>query len=114
MYNQFLGYNSETMTFEHRTKLDLNGKPITLTGNDGISPCNEGDVIFGVVSSQSRSYVSAQISGYVELPFTGDGLSVGYVKIAADGKGGIKASESGKGVWVVKTDAENHIAGFLL
>ena len=61
MYNQFYGYNSETMTFEHRTKDALNGKPITLKGNDGISPCNDGDII---IKDSIDELLNIDISNY--------------------------------------------------
>lgn len=114
MYKNFYGYNKESITLPFKSKEQLIGKPVTVKSSDGVSVCEEGDSIFGVISDQNRNYITVQLDGYIELPCSEQSSMLGFKSISADGTGGVKADENGTPVWIIRHDAESGIVGLLI
>lgn len=114
MYENFYGFNKECVTLPLKSKENLIGKPVTVKDPSAISVCGENDNIFGIIVSQNKSFVTVQLSGYVEAYTSCETSLIGYKSISSDGDGKIKESETGKNVWILKHDLETNQIGFLL
>ena len=55
------------------------------------------------------------MSGFVELPYSGEAPAVGYQTLAADGAGGVKTvTAGGRSLLVVMVDSANETVGVFL
>ena len=90
------------------------GTPVKVSGNGTVSPCGEGERFFGVALAGDEDFTAVQMEGFAELSFSGTAPGVGYVKLAADGSGGVKKSESGGEFLVVEVDTGNKVLGLVL
>ncbi len=106
------GFNNNNLTFKTDTKLDA-GKPVKIATGDSVAYCDENDIVCGVTVSSTDTEVAVAINGYVELPCEDTTVTVGYVSLCADDKGGVKKG-TGRQVLVLKADTTNKICGFIL
>ncbi len=82
------------------------GMPCCLDSNGKVVPCANGDNFIGIVERVQDGYCGVQIGGFAELPYSGTKPSPGYVKLCANGTGGVKADDTnGIGYWVVQVDS---------
>lgn len=74
-------------------------------GEDGaVAACASGDAFCGVVESVRGSQAGVRIHGFTKLGYTGTAPGCGYVKLAADGNGGVAVNDNGRSYLVVKVD----------
>ena len=92
------------------------GEAVKISDNGTVSACDAGDLICGVVLAVSHdgSGCTVQLGGMVQLPFTGEAPSTGYVTLAADGNGGVTANEAGRSYLVVEVDSTDNILTMVL
>ena len=69
--------------------------------------CMAGDPFLGVTESVSGYYAAVQIAGFAWVSYSGSNPGNGYCKLSADGQGGVKLDDNGRGYWVVRVDTEN-------
>lgn len=82
------------------------GKPCRLDSYGKVVSCLSGDKFIGIVERVQEDYCGVQIGGFVELPYSGTKPSAGYVKLVANGSGGVKLDDTnGIGYWVVKVNS---------
>ena len=108
-----IGEGIATVHFDGAGKA-VGGKPVKMSGNGTVSPCEDGERFFGIALAGDEDYAAVQLEGFAELSFSGVAPSVGYVKLAADGNGGVKVSESGGELLVVEVDATDKLLGLIL
>ena len=80
------------------------GQVCKMIGNGKVAPCADGEDFIGVVEGIRKGICGVQIHGFAELAYTGNAPGVGYVKLAANGSGGVKVSETGRAMLVVSVD----------
>ena len=54
--------------------------------------------------SAEDGYGAIQLGGLVKVPVSGGEVQAGWIKLSADGSGGVKSLETGKEYWVVASD----------
>lgn len=79
------------------------GQVVMVTDSGTVAVGGDGEPFCGVLEGVRKGYGSVQVQGFVQLPYTGGDLSVGYKSLAGDGKGGVR-SGSGKEYLVVSVD----------
>jgi len=79
------------------------GQVVKMTANATVGPCQAGEDFCGVAGMPRNGAVSVQVGGFVKVPVTLP-VNVGRVGLAADGNGGVMASEEGTAVLVVDVD----------
>lgn len=110
----FNGFDEKVLTFNGTDITE--GAPVTVKDNGMVENSANSDEFVGVCSGcVNNSYVTVQVSGYMELKYSGEAPKLGYTALAANGNGGVKSSASGKNVCrVLKVDTENSTVGFIL
>ena len=90
-----------TATFTAREDVKP-GQVVKITGNGEVGACTDGDAFCGLALSVRSGFAGVPTSGTVTL---------GRVKLAADGTGGVKpVSTGGTEVLVVSADNSGHTA----
>ncbi|MDR3207662.1 MAG: hypothetical protein LBT60_04955 [Oscillospiraceae bacterium] len=107
----FQGFHENVATFAGAA---APGHPVKLTGPGAVTPAAADNVFCGVSAGGGGGHVSVQLTGYVALPYTGTPPTPGYVKLVANGAGGVKTAASGREYLVLDTDAVRQTTGFLL
>ena len=91
------------------------GKVCRLTENGTVGACEAGDSFCGVVTEVRCGVAAVTMSGFVELPYSGEAPAVGYQTLAADGAGGVKTvTAGGRSLLVVMVDSANETVGVFL
>ena len=81
------------------------GQVCKLVGNGKVGPCGAGDVFAGVLEGIRKGIAGVQIHGFAEVSYSGSDPEAGFVKLAADGQGGVSKMDTGREhlvVWVDK------------
>lgn len=86
--------------------------------------CADGDWFFGMVkeayeSEMENRFGLVQTAGYVTVPYTGSTPSCGYIKLTADGQGGVRlantvAGETGREYLAIDVDSTSQTITFRL
>lgn len=78
------------------------GHMVKLTANDTVETCAAGDRFCGQAISAARGgMIAMQVKGFAEVDCADETVAAGWVKVAADGNGGIKAAQDGKEILVM-------------
>ena len=86
----------------------LVGEPVKMSANGEVCACESGDKFFGICIACDEELAAVQTEGYIQVAYTGATVpSVGFVNLAADGKGGVTADTEGKEFLVVDVDTYN-------
>lgn len=80
------------------------GQVCKMAENGKVAPCEAGECFVGVMEGIRKGICGVQIHGFAEVGFTGGAPGVGFVKLAADGNGGVMVSDSGREHLVVRVD----------
>ena len=80
------------------------GQVCAMAENGKVAPCADGEVFIGVMEGLRKGCTAVQIQGFAEVDYTGTAPGLGYVKLAANGSGGVKVSTSGREHLVVCVD----------
>ena len=111
----YRGFNSSALTFESEADF-TKGAPIGFNSEGVCAQAEKDDAFIGICVSVRGSLVTAQMEGFVEAAYTGEAPAYGWVKLCADGNGGVAVStEDGVPLYrVIEVDAENNKVGFIL
>ena len=93
-----------TATFTAQDGVEV-GMPVKIAANGEVAPCAASDPLNAVAVAVKNGCAAVQVAGFVRCKATG--LSVGTVKLSADGSGGVKQDEGGSPFLVVETDSES-------
>lgn len=80
---------------------------VALNAAGAAVPCAAGAAFVGVARQPRGGYTCVQFKGFACVSCTG-GLTLGWNTLAADGKGGVKAADSGVKALVVKKIDDSH------
>jgi hypothetical protein len=80
------------------------GQVCAMAENATVAPCTDGQVFIGVMEESRAGFAGVRIHGFAEVAYTGSAPGLGYVKLAANGSGGVKVSEAGREHLVVSVD----------
>lgn len=69
------------------------GQVVKMTGSGTVSACKDGERFCGVVLRARDGRASVQVGGLASLSAGAD-VGTGWVKLSADGEGGVKKDES--------------------
>lgn len=109
----FEGVGQVLATFQCQGEVKM-GQVVKVSGDGTVAPCAAGERIAGVAAVVRDGCASVQVAGFVTVAASGVS-SVGWVKLSADGAGGMKADTSaGTAYLVVSADSENDSAVLLL
>ena len=95
----FEGIGQVVATFATEEKLTP-GMAVTMTGNGAVGLSKDSKPVCGVTVSAARGgAVAVQIGGVVKVDCSSrENINVGYVALACDEKGGVKAADGTDGV----------------
>ena len=84
------------------------GQVVKVSGNGTVSACEAGDRFCGTALAVSRDGTTCTVAlgGMVTAAFTGTAPALGWTGLAADGRGGVQAADSGRKYLVADTDGE--------
>ena len=99
----FKGLGENVITF--KTTNAVAGEPVTISANEKVTKSTSGETFCGVAVSVVDGFAAVQISGFVELPYSGTAPTVGYNTFVANGSGGIKTNATGKTLLVVNVNS---------
>lgn len=90
------------------------GQVVKVIESDTVAPCSAGERIAGMAMVVRDGFVSVQIAGCLTVQAAGI-TKAGWVKLSADGSGGMKIDESaGTPYLVLQVDAAAQTAVILL
>ena len=111
----YRGFNSSALTFETNADFEK-GFPVGITSAGECVAAAENSAFIGICVSVRGKLVTAQMEGYVEVPYSGTAPGCGWVKLCSNGNGGVAVS-SGASVplyRVIEVDTVNKTVGFIL
>ncbi len=110
----FEGTGQKIVTFEAADGVTA-GMPVKMSENRKVAAAAAGDIFCGVaLDAAEDGFASVVLGGFVTLPYTGTAPSVGYVKLAADGSGGVTVGDKGRDYLVTEADTAAGTAGFYI
>jgi hypothetical protein len=105
------GYMEQMVTFKADDTLTKTGVPVMFSDNNTVCECVAGSIPSGICIALRNGYATVQTAGYVKVN-TSTKVPLGYKSIAANGKGGVEISETGRYCIIAnRTDTE---AGIIL
>lgn len=110
----YKGFNEKCLTFKN-TKVKKGD--LVAIKMDGVAEiANDNANFVGLcVDDSHEGYVTVQVSGYVELPYTGTRPDMNYSAFLSNGNGGVKYESDGRIIFkVLKIDASKNTVGFIL
>ncbi len=108
------GFNEQVATFEAESGV-VAGIPVKLTGNGVVGVCADKDAFCGVTLSERGGFAAVQLSGYVQLPYTGTAApAVGYQTLSAAAGGKVQADPAGRSFLVTDVDTAAKLCGIIL
>lgn len=90
----FEGLGEMVATFYNKSAVA--GSPCKLSGNGEVAVCAADDRMLGVAINADNEYAAVTLGGVVTMAYTGTKPTVGFVKLVADGTGGVKAGGDDK------------------
>lgn len=104
MNTPFKGFETKEITLLAGEDLEA-GQVITLAAPCVATPAEEGNKFCGVCTVVRGDYASAVMHGCAKVSYSGTAPQLGYVRLAADGNGGVTVdSTNGREYLVVSVD----------
>lgn len=91
-------------TFAAQEGMSQQAQVVKITANGEVGPCADGESFCGVALAGAEQFAAVQVKGFVEVAAAGE-IGLGWVKLAADGNGGVKTADTGHEYLVVKYDS---------
>ena len=86
------------------------GQVVKVTEDGTVGACSATDKFCGVALSVEDGYAAVQLAGLVKVSVTDGSVSVGWVKLAADGSGGVKKDDTnGREHLVVRVETDGAV-----
>ena len=70
------------------------GQVVKVTADGTVGPWSAGEKFCGVALSAEDGYGAIQLGGLVKVPVSGGEVQAGWIKLSADGSGGVKKDDS--------------------
>lgn len=100
-------------TFAAQEGMGQQAQVVKVTANGEVGPCAAGDAFCGAALAGARGTAAVQVRGFVQVSTAG-AVGLGWVKLAADGNGGVKQTADGREYLVVSDDTAAGEAVILL
>lgn len=113
MNNYLDGFDRKEVTLKSLQDVSK-GKTVIITKNFTTDVAKDGNIFAGVCTHAENQSATIQLRGYVHVPFTGTAPACGYVKLSANGTGGVKADTNGRYVLVTDIDTYENTCGIIL
>lgn len=107
------GFDRKEVTFKAGSDAK-EGKTVNLLTKTTVDASPLDTNFLGICTLIRNGMASVVLRGYVTVAYSGTAPSLGYNKIASDGAGGIKVSDSGRDILVADIDAVNSTCGIVL
>lgn len=112
--NEYLnGYERKEVTFKASANV-VEGATVTYLNKSTMSLAAKEQNFCAVCASLRDGYGSYVLNGYVTVSYTDTAPTLGYTKLAGNGKGGVMVSESGRYILVADIDKDNLTCGIIL
>lgn len=109
----FEGIGEVMATFTAKSGLE-DGMVCKVTAGGEAGACGAGERFCGVAQYVDDGLAAVQVGGFTEVPYS-SAVAVGYVKLVADGYGGVKTdAANGAEYLVVDVDGVGKVATVLL
>lgn len=109
----YKGFNQGVLTFK-ANGVQI-GAPVSIDMNGNAVKAINGNEFVGICVGVHDGYATVQISGYVEIKYSGSISASGYAALVSDGKNGVKSSTTNLARYkMIKNDTENNVVGFIL
>ena len=108
----FTGYGENVLTFKTEDE-NLKGMPVCVVANDTVAAAGDGAEFCGMAIAVRGGVATVLMSGYVEMPYSGEAPNHGAAYIVANGEGGVKTGDSGNKVNIIKIDTDSSTIGFI-
>lgn len=82
------------------------GHVVKMGGDAKVEPCGDGEGFCGVTLFVREGYAAVQVGGLAQVKCADSGVTAGFVKLSADGNGGVKKDESGREYLVVDAQSD--------
>ena len=100
----FEDIGSVVATFAAQEGMNKECQVVKITDNGQVGPCGAGESFCGVALAGADQYAAVQVGGFAEVKASGE-IGLGWVKLSADGNGGIKEDTAGREYLVVSCDS---------
>lgn len=111
----FEGIGESVATFYVKAEETVaGGQPVKLSGNGEICGCGDGERFFGMALAGDGDFAAVQMAGFAEFAYSGVKPDAGFVKLVANGSGGVKIGEAGGEYLVIEVDEANGVLGLVL
>ena len=91
-----------------------NGNPVKMSKAGEVSPCNNSERFIGIATAPGEEYTGVILGGCVTLTYTGTAPALGYVKLSANGSGGVKTDAGGTEYIVLGVDTADKTVCIIL
>jgi hypothetical protein len=91
----FDGIGEKLVTFYAGEDVKV-GQVVKVSEDSTVGPCADGDKFCGVAVNLRGGCAGVQMEGFAQVTCEDTAVTVGYVTLAADGKGGVKKADAGK------------------
>lgn len=102
----FDGMDQREATFLREEEV-TEGQVVKVTENGIVGPCQAGEAFCGVALTVRGAAAGVMLRGFARVSYSGTAPALGWVTLAADGKGGVQAAEAGVSLRVVEADPSN-------
>lgn len=109
----FYGTQETVLSFEAGTSVTT-GAPVVISDNNQVADAAAGAQMAGIALHVRNDIAAVQVRGYAEISFSGTAPGLGWVNLAADGSGGVKALAAGRSCLVVNVDTAAKTVGLYL
>ena len=83
------------------------GDVVKVDGDSTVVPCAAGERFWGVATSVKDGCAGVRVRGFAQVSCADSGVTAGWVKLTADGSGGVKkagSADQGQEYWVAAKD----------
>ncbi len=108
----FYGTQETVLSFEAGAVTP--GYPVAISQNNTVADAANGIAPAGVALHVREGIAAVQLHGFAELPYSGTTPARGWVRLAADGAGGLKSDANGISCLVVSVDETGKTLGLYL
>ncbi len=112
----YKGYNSGTITCEAGEGLAV-GYPVKINDSDKAVPAGNGDTFIGICTAVRGDWASVQVSGYAEIPYSGNISILSHLALVADASHKVKeagVSDVQTYYKTLKLDSAKRVIGIIL
>lgn len=115
----YLGYDAKCITMEKSVNSNIEVGNFICLDDDGyhIKKCLDGESFIGIVKCVRDKYITVQIAGYCEVPYSGlKEPTVGHIKLNCGNNNNVildASAQPNQYRTILKLDTKNKIIGFL-